>query len=70
MHGTMTEKGSETIKRIEITFQILKVRTVKTLKQEWIEIDVLITNADGGTRQTVVRVGDVLRAEFDVKEER
>lgn len=59
---------AEKVERIEVTFEILKVRTVITRKKEWTEIDVQVTD-QLGTRKMTVREGDVLKAEFDVKEQ-
>jgi hypothetical protein len=59
----------EKIIRTEVTFEILKVRTVITREKEWIELDIQITDQTG-TRKTTVREGDVLKAEFDITEER
>lgn len=59
---------AEKIERIEVTFEILKVRTVITRKKEWVEIDVQVTD-QLGTRKTTVREGDVLKAEFNVEKE-
>lgn len=52
------------IERKEITFELMEVYTVKTNKKEWIEIKVKITD-EQGERIQIVRVGDVLKAQFD-----
>ena len=54
------------IRRKEVTFEIMEVRTVKTDKKEWIEIEVKVTD-DNGERIRFVRVGDELKAEFEVE---
>ena len=58
----------ETIIRKEVTFEILKIRLLRSKGQEWFEITVK-KDDEYGTREMIIREGDVLKAIFEYGEE-
>jgi len=58
----------EPIIRKEVTFEILKIRLIRGKDQQWFEITVK-KDDEYGTREMIIREGDVLKAVFEYGEE-